>query len=193
MFKLPVILASQSPARLELLKSINIIPDFVLPADIDETEKPRELPKDVAARLSYEKAIVVSNSIEQGLIIAADTVVACGRRTLPKALTTEDVEFCLRRLSGRRHRLYTGLCIIRKKDDSLKISRKVVQTIVKFKVLSNSDIEHYANSGEGVNKAGGYSIRGYAECFVEFMSGSYSNIVGLPLTQTYNTLKSLNY
>jgi septum formation protein len=189
MFKLPLILASSSPARLDLLNSINITPDFVLPADIDEAEHPKELPRESAFRLAYEKAMATSNKVECGIIIAADTIVATGRSTLPKALTIDDVKFCLNKLSGRRHRIFTGLCIIHKDQDNIKISRKVVQTTLKFKRLSAKEIESYANSKEGIGKAGGYSIRGYAESFIELISGSYSNVVGLPLTETLKVLE----
>lgn len=190
MNKIPIILASQSPARLELLKSVNIIPDQVLPAHIDETEHPREIPRHTALRLSYEKATTIAGRLDYGLIIAADTVVVVGRKILPKALSAEEVKFCLGRLSGRRHRIYTGICVILKEGGKMKISRKAVQTAIKFKRLTPKEIDEYAAFGEGINKAGGYSIRGYAESFVEFMSGSYSNVVGLPLKQVLDVVKS---
>lgn len=191
MVNLPIILASQSPARLELLKQIKFFPDIIKPADIDESELRGELPHLLAKRLAVSKASKIASQADDVVIIAADTVVATGRRILPKALNTEDVEQCLQLLSGRRHRVYTGICIIKKHNNQLYIKEKLVQTIVKFKKLTSQEIKFYCDLGEGVNKAGGYSLRGFAESFVIFLSGSHSNVIGLPLYETVNMLNSL--
>ena len=191
---LPVILASQSSTRVELLKRIKIIPSRIIPADIDETPNLRELPRLLATRLAYAKAIKVVSQIEDSaIVIAADTVAALGRRILPKATNYEEVKNCIKILSGRRHRVYTGLCIIKKDNDHLTIRQKIVQTIVKFKKLTNKEIDFYCSLDEGLGKAGGCKISGYAEAFISFISGSYSNIMGLPLFETVNSLNSLGF
>ncbi|MGB1077405.1 MAG: Maf family protein [Bdellovibrionales bacterium] len=188
----PLILASASPRRLELLKRINITPTKIIPADIDESEKPKEHPKDVALRLATEKAqkIYKENKSENTFILAADTVVACGRLTLPKGETEQDARYCLNRLSGRAHRIYTGHCVITPKG---KEKSYCVETRVKFKRLSQQEIEHYIASNEWEGKAGAYGIQGLAEAFVKSITGSHSNIVGLSLYDTMNTLSGLEF
>lgn len=188
---IPIILASQSPARLELLARLRIFPDKILPADIDEAALKAELPRHLAVRLAYQKAMKVAGTVDAAIIIAADTVVAAGRRILPKAGNADDIRRCLEILSHRRHRVYTGVCIIKKLPESLQIRQKLEQTIVKFKKLTNQDIEFYCQLTEGLHKAGGYSIREFAESFVTFISGSHANIIGLPLSTTANMLSSL--
>ncbi|XVN40907.1 MAG: nucleoside triphosphate pyrophosphatase [Rickettsia endosymbiont of Argas persicus] len=191
---LPIILASQSPARVELLKRIKIIPAQIIPADIDETPNLRELPNNLATRLAYEKATKIASQIENSaIIIAADTVTALGRRILPKASSLEEVRYCMETLSGRRHRVYTSLCIIKKDKDQLVTRQKIVQTIIKFKKLSEEEINFYCSLDEGLDKAGGCKISGYAEAFISFISGSYSNVMGLPLFETVNSLNSLGF
>ena len=191
---IPIILASQSPARLELLKRIKVFPTQIIPANIDETEYLRELPNQLVTRLAQEKAEVVAKKISgEAIIIAADTVVVHGRKILPKALTSEDVRYCLNILSGRRHRVYTGICIIKKTLEQVLLRQKLVQTIVKFKRLSQQEIEFYCSLDEGINKAGGCGIHGYAEAFVPSIYGSYSNIMGLPLLETMHMLTSLGF
>lgn len=190
---LPLILASQSPNRLNMLAKMNLKPDQVIPADIDESEKKGELPKQIAGRLAEGKASKVAEQIEEGYIIGSDSVVALGRRTLPKALSKEDIIYCMKMLSGRRHKVYTGVTIIKKTKDGIVKKTKVGETILKFKRLTDAEIEEYASSEEGLNKAGGYSIQGFAECFMSYVSGSYSNVVGLPLFETRNMLTSLGY
>ncbi len=187
-----VILASASPARLSLLSSIYIDP-IVMPADVDETEFPKELPPTIAMRLSKMKAEKIATQIDEGYIIAADTVCSVGRRVLPKALTKDMVTECLLLLSGRRHNIYTGVHIIKKNFDQIDFRHKVVKTVVQFKRLSKQEIEFYSNSNEGINKAGGYAIQGYVESYVSFIRGSFSNIRGLPLYETRNMLGSLGY
>jgi septum formation protein len=190
----PLILASASGTRLNLLHSVKIFPDSIIPANIDETENPKELPNILAARLSYQKALKIAEEVKIGVIIGADTVVALGRRILPKALTPSDVEYCLQLLSQRRHKVYTGICIIKKTEKGpLVLRKKLVTTIVKFKKLTIQEIKLYCELGEGADKAGGYSILGFGESFSSFISGSYSNIMGLPLLQTVNMLNSVGY
>ncbi len=184
-----IILASTSPSRLSLLARIKIFPDQILPADIDESELRGELPKDLVTRLAKAKATKIADQIAiDAIIIGADTVVACGRRILPKALTRDDVQYCLNLLSGRRHVVYTSVCVIRKSASTLVHRQKLVKTTVKFKRLAKSEIEFYCNLDEGLNKAGGCAISGYAESFVSFLSGSHSNVQGLPLLETRNLL-----
>lgn len=192
--QLPIILASQSPARLELLKRIHIVPDQVLPASVDETEYLRELPRDLASRLAYSKAMKITEQIDSpAIIIGADTVVARGRLILPKATNEDEIRYCLGILSGRRHHVYTGLCIVKKFEGQVIVRQKIVETIVKFKRLTPQEIDFYCILNEGINKAGGCSISGYAEAFILFISGSYSNVMGLPLYETRNLLNSLGY
>lgn len=190
---IPLILASESPARLKLLSQIDIKPDFIIPANIDEIEKLGEKAKDMALRLSHSKALAVSNKIEQGIIIGADTVPVAGRRIMRKARNKDDVKESLQLLSGRRHQVYTGVCVIRKDGANLKILNRVVKSILKFKLISPREIEYYSNLDEGIGKAGGYTLTGYAESFVSFISGSFSNIIGLPLFETMNMLNSVGF
>lgn len=150
---IPIVLASQSPARLELLKRIKVFPTQIIPANINETEYLRELPNQLVTRLAQEKAEVVARKISgEAIIIAADTAVVHGRKILPKALTSEDVRYCLNILSGRRHRVYTGICIIKNTLEQVLLRQKLVQTIVKFKRLSQQEIEFYCSLDEGSTK-----------------------------------------
>jgi len=191
MQNLPVILASSSTARLELLSRINIHP-IVIPADVDETELVNELPHRAAIRLSQQKAEKIARDIEYGYIIGADTIAAVGRRVMPKALTPNMVANCLKCYSGRRHKLYTGVHIIKKNiDATLETRSRLVETIVQFKRLTEQEIEFYSNCGEGIGKAGGYAVQGCVQGFISFISGSFSNIIGLPLYETRNMLISL--
>ena len=173
----PLILASASPRRLSLLGQIGIVPNHIIPADIDETPKKNELPRALALRLAKEKAMAIPAS-DGHFIMAADTVVAVGRRILPKAETKEDISYCLDLMSGRSHTVFTGLAI-RMPDGQLK--SRVVATKVKFKNLSSTEKLNYIASDEGIGKAGGYGIQGMADSFVVSINGSYSNIVGLSL------------
>lgn len=181
-----LILASASPRRLQLLQQINITPSDVIPADIDETPLKQELPRDHALRLAIEKACKIADSNKNQFILAADTVVACGRRILPKAETEEQAHKCLKLLSGRRHHVYGGICIIT--DDGKKITR-LCDTIVKFKQLTSSEIETYIQSGEWNGKAGGYAVQGLAASYISCLQGSYSNVVGLSLYDTMQILR----
>ncbi|MDP9128150.1 MAG: Maf family protein [Pseudomonadota bacterium] len=180
------ILASASPRRLALLQDIGITPDRVVPADADETPQPRELPRQLARRLAIAKRAAVMKREPDGIILAADTVVACGRRLLPKAETRDDVRNCLKLLSGRRHHVYTALALRGPKGT---LHERLCESTVIFHVLSNEDIEAYAACGEGLGKAGGYAIQGTAAAHIRYISGSYSNIVGLPLFEVAQMLR----
>jgi septum formation protein len=185
-----LVLASASPRRRELLAQLGIVPDAVDPADIDETPLPGELPPAHARRLAFAKAAAVAPRHRQAYILAADTVVACGRRILPKTDTRVSAESCLELLSGRRHRVVGGLCIIAPIG---KCIVRVVTSQVVFKRLSCAERAAYLASGEWQGKAGGYAIQGRAAAFVAWVGGSYSNVVGLPLYETHALLTGLGY
>ncbi|MBW7909878.1 MAG: septum formation protein Maf [Alphaproteobacteria bacterium] len=185
-----LILASASPRRLDLLRQMLITPDAVAPADIDETPKKGELPLAYAQRIAAEKAAAVKAAHAGAVILSADTVVACGRRILPKAETEGEARACLALLSGRRHRVISAISVIA--ADGTQRTRPVTST-VKFKRLSADDIETYIKSMEWKGKAGGYAIQGIAAAFVPFISGSYTAIVGLPLAETMQMLKGAGY
>ena len=186
---IPLVLASQSPRRLDLLAQIGVTPDAVLPADLDETPKKAELPRDLAKRLAQAKAGQVAQERPDAVVLGADTVVACGRRILPKAETRDEALACLELLSGRRHRVHGGVCIIH--NGTAKVRH--VMTHVGFKRLSRDEIAWYLESGEWQGKAGGYAIQGRAAACVDLVNGSYSNVVGLPLFETSMLLKGLGY
>jgi septum formation protein len=179
-----LILASASPRRADLLKQIGITPADICPADIDETPLKNEKPRQLALRLAGEKARTISRP--GAFVLAADTVVACGARILPKAEIIEQARVCLDLLSGRRHRVYGGIALIT--PDGKTVSR-VVETTVSFKHLSDAEKTAYLASEEWQGKAGGYAIQGFAAGFIKSISGSYSNVVGLSL---YDTLQILN-
>ncbi|WP_168464091.1 Maf family nucleotide pyrophosphatase [Wolbachia endosymbiont of Ctenocephalides felis wCfeT] len=183
-----LILASSSKRRLDLLKQINIQPGLVIPADIDETPLKNELPKDYSIRMAKNKADKVHSSNPNCFVLGVDTVVACGRRILPKAENIEQAEKCLRLLSGRRHRVYTSICLLT--PNRLKQHIKTVVTIVKFKRLSELEIKYYLESEEWKNRAGGCNMQGLAGMFVLFLRGSYSSVIGLPLHETYCLLSN---
>ncbi len=185
-----LVLASASPRRRDLLAQIGIVPDAVDPADLDETPRPRELPGPHAARLAVEKAQAVAGRHPGACVLGADTVVACGRRILPKPEAPEEARRCLLRLSGRAHRVYGGLCLVAP-DGSLR--RRLVQTVVRVKQLEAAEIERYLASGEWQGKAGGYAIQGLAAAFIRSINGSYSNVVGLPLFEVAQILKGLGW
>ena len=185
-----LILASASPRRLDLLDRIGVKPDAIDPAHIDESVPAGELPKAHALRLAIEKAETVAARHSQALVLAADTVVAVGRRVMPKADMLEDAAACLRMLSGRNHRVYTGICLVTPKE---AFRQRLVETRVRFKRLSNEDLEGYLASGEWRGKAGGYAIQGLAGTFVVKMVGSYTNVVGLPLYETMSLLLGEGY
>ena len=183
-------LASASPRRLDLLRQIGLEPDRVDPADIDEIPRPGELPPAHAIRLAEEKARAVMPRHPGAYILAADTVVACGRRILPKPLDAASARACLKMLSGRRHRVYGGIALA-SPDERLTLRR--VDSHVAFKRLSDAEIAAYLCSGEWRGKAGGYAIQGRAAALIRWVSGSYSNVVGLPLFETFQLLIGRGY
>ncbi|HXV24850.1 MAG TPA: Maf family nucleotide pyrophosphatase [Alphaproteobacteria bacterium] len=185
-----LVLASASPRRLELLRQIGIEPDAVDPSEIDETVLKGELPPDHAKRMALAKAMAVRARRAEGFILAADTVVACGRRILPKAEDADTARRCLALLSGRRHRVLGAIVAIT--PDGRRAAR-LVRSIVSFERLPPARIAAYLDSGEWRGKAGGYAIQGRAAAFVRALSGSYSNVVGLPLYETAQLLRGLGY
>ena len=190
-----LILASASPRRLQLLQQIGIEPTALKPADLDETPLKNEQPRALAFRLAEEKAKAVHQAhrdddyLSGSFVLAADTVVAVGRRVLPKAELAEEASQCLSLLSGRTHKVFTGISLVTAKG---KVRTKVVQTRVRFKRLG-AEIEPYLASGEWRGKAGGYAIQGIAGTFVVNLIGSYSAVVGLPLHETANLLIGEGY
>jgi len=186
----PLILASASPRRLQLLDQIGIVPAQVIPAEVDETPLPKELPAQQAKRVAVDKAEAIAQDHPNSFILAADTVVGCGRRILPKAESEAEARKFLTLLSGRRHRVYGGVCLIAPNG---RRSVKVVQTAVVFKPLSKGEIDAYIAGDEWRDKAGAYAIQGKAAVFVRQVVGSYSNVVGLPLFETNAMLRGLGY
>tara|TARA_R110002124_G_scaffold20027_5_gene79376 strand:+ start:900 stop:1496 length:597 start_codon:yes stop_codon:yes gene_type:complete len=185
-----LILASASPRRLALLAQIGIVPDAVRAADLDEAPLKLELPRVHAVRLAREKARAVAALEPRAFVLAADTVVAAGRRILPKAETEADVRHCLDILSGRAHRVYTAICLI---DPAGGLRERVSETRVSFKRLSDGELNAYIAGGEGQGKAGGYAIQGSAAAFVRLLNGSYSGVVGLPLFEVGTLLASAGF
>jgi septum formation protein len=185
-----LVLASASPRRLDLLRQIGLEPDQIDPADIDEGPLPGELPPAHAIRLAEEKARVVMPRHPGAYILAADTVVACGRRILPKPVDPAAARSCLELLSGRRHRVHGGIALA-SPDRRLTVRR--VDSQVAFKRLSEAEIIAYLGSGEWRGKAGGYAIQGRAAALIRWVSGSYSNVVGLPLFETAQLLAGRGY
>lgn len=186
----PLILASASPRRFDLLAQIGVPVTAVDPADLDETPLPRELPGPYAARLALAKAETVAARHPGCFVLAADTVVACGRRILPKAEDEATARRCLALLSGRRHRVLGGVRVIAPDG---RASERLVTSIVSIKRLTEGEIRDYLASGEWRGKAGGYAIQGRAAVFVRALSGSYSNVVGLPLFETHALLSGLGH
>ncbi|QPC86770.1 Maf-like protein [Mesorhizobium sp. NBSH29] len=186
-----LVLASGSPRRIELLQQAGIEPDRLFPADIDETPLKAEHPRSLAKRLSRGKAERAYEALKGdpdaagAYILAADTVVAVGRRILPKAELIDEASNCLQLLSGRAHRVYSGVCLV---TPSGKFRQKLVETRLRFKRLSREELESYLATGEWRGKAGGYAIQGLAGTFVVKLAGSYTNVVGLPLYETVSLL-----
>jgi septum formation protein len=185
-----LILASASPRRLDLLARIGVAPDAVDPAHIDESVPAGELPRDHALRLAIEKAEWVAARHADDLVLAADTVVAVGRRILPKVEDEATLRACMKLLSGRRHRVLTGIALA---IPGQPTRRRLVETMIAMKRLSAEEIDYYAGHGEWRGKAGGYALQGYGEVYVRHIAGSYSNVVGLPLAETRLLLKSAGY
>jgi septum formation protein len=186
----PLVLASASPRRLELLRQVGLMPDCIDPADIDETPGRGELPPAHAIRLAQEKAQAVIARHPCAYALAADTVVACGRRILPKTEDEASARSCLGLLSGRRHRVHGAIALV--SPDGRLASRRV-ESQVAFKRLSEAEIGAYLRTGEWQGKAGGYAIQGRAAALIRWVSGSYSNVVGLPLFETTQLLAGRGY
>jgi septum formation protein len=191
-----LVLASGSPRRLALLQQIGLEPDALIPADLDETPKKNELPRKLAQRLATEKAQAAAriaagrDDVAGAFVLAADTVVAVGRRILPKCELADEAAACLRLLSGRTHRVWTGVSLITPKGAE---RRRIVESRVRFKRLSSDEMEAYLASGEWRGKAGGYAIQGLAGAFVVKLIGSYPNVVGLPVYETMSLLVGEGY
>ena len=184
-----LVLASASPRRLDLLAQIGIQPDLVSAADVDETPKKGELPASYARRLAIAKAETVAAQ-QDGVILAGDTAVACGRRILPKAETAGTAQSCLRLLSGRQHRVYGGIALL---TADRRLLVRVVCSRVKFRRLTGNDIADALAFGDWQGKAGGYAIQGFAAQFIRHTSGSYSNIVGFSLFDVAALLDAAGY
>ncbi len=184
------VLASASPRRADLVRQIGLVPDHTDPADIDETARRGERPRLYAARMALEKARAVAVRRPGCWVLAADTVVACGIRILPKAETEAEARRCLALLSGRRHRVIGGVVLLA--PDGAVRAREI-ETRVGFKRLDAAETAIYLASGEWRGKAGGYAIQGLAAAYVNFVNGSYSNVVGLPLAETYGLLAGAGF
>src|SRR5438067_10026794 len=190
------VLASGSPRRLSLLNQAGIEPDSLRPADIDETPKRGELPRACANRLARAKAdaalavVREDDELKGSYIVSADTVVAVGRRILPKAELLDEAAQCLRYLSGRNHRVHTAVCLVTPNE---AFRQRLVETRVRFKRLSQEDIEAYLASGEWRGMAGGYAAQGIAGTFIVKIVGSYTNVIGLPLYETTTLLLGEGY
>ncbi len=182
----PLVLASSSPRRRDLLARIGAVPVRVASPDIDESPRADELPRDYALRLAVEKAQAVARAADE-IVIAGDTTIAVGRRILPPADDEAVQRRLLALLSGRRHHALSAVCVI---DAAGKVRTRLADTIVAFKPLSAAEIDDYVACGEGLGKAGGYAIQGRAEAFVRFLSGSHSGVVGLPLFEARALLKA---
>ncbi len=185
-----MVLASASPRRLALLRQIGVEPQACDPAELDETPLREELPPRLAVRLALAKAALVAERWPDALVLAADTVVAVGRRILPKAETDEQVRRCLELISGRAHRVHTAIAV---RAPDARISHRRVDSRLHVKRLTQGEIEDHVASGEGRGKAGGYAIQGRAGGFVMELQGSYSAVVGLPLYETLNLLQGLGW
>jgi septum formation protein len=186
----PLVLASASPRRLQLLQQVGIVPSDVDPADVDEAPRRRELPHHYARRVALDKLNAVAARHPGAFLLAADTVVAVGRRILPKPADEAEARRCLELLSGRRHRVLGGVAV--QAPDGRRVDT-LVTTAVVFKRLSEAEIRRYLDGGEWRGKAGGYAIQGAAAAFIPKIIGSYPNVVGLPLVETCNLLTGLGY
>jgi len=182
-----LVLASASPRRLDLLARVGIVPDAIDPAELDEAPLKDEVPRAHAVRLARAKALAVAGRHPNSVVLAADTVVGAGRRILPKAEDEATARMCLTLLSGRRHHVFTALAVV---DSAGKLRERLSDTRLSFAVLTPAMIDAYLAGGEWRGKAGGYAIQGSAEAFVRDLAGSHSGVVGLPLFETRNLLRS---
>jgi septum formation protein len=185
-----LVLASASPRRRDLLAQVGLRPDDIVPADIDESPLVRELPAQTAQRLAVEKARAVAEQHKDAFVLAADTVVAVGRRPLGKPASADEARRFLGLLSGRRHRVLGGMAVVAPDG---RISARLSTTIVRFKRLTEAEISGYLDTGEWDGKAGGYAIQGQAAAFIPAISGSYTNVVGLDLAMARAMLEGLGY
>lgn len=189
-----LVLASASPRRRELIARLGIAPDRVAPADIDETPHKAEIPRDYAQRMAREKAVaaatMIGNASDGAFVLAGDTVVAAGRRILPKAEDESTARQCLELLSGRRHRVLSAIAL-RAPDGTIR--EKLSETVVRFKRLSDDELAAYLANGEWHGKAGGYAIQGAAEGLIAWIQGSHSGVVGLPLYETRALLRAAGF
>ena len=185
-----LVLASASPRRLDLLRQIGLVPDETLPAEIDETPLKSETPRQTALRLAVAKAAKVADVRPADFVLAADTVVAVGTRILPKVETPEEGRRCLELLSGRAHRVMTGVAAA---GPGGRTVSRLVETRLQFKRLTGAEIDAYIEGGEGIGKAGGYAVQGRAGAFVIAIQGSYPSVVGLPLYETLNLLRGVGF
>lgn len=185
-----LILASASARRRDLLARIGLAPDLVDPAEVDETPRRREPPADYARRIAEAKADAVAPRHPDAFVLAADTVVACGRRILPKPAEAAEARRCLALLAGRRHRVLGAVVVV---APGGRRARRLVTTVVRFRRLTAAEIDAYLASEEWRDKAGGYAIQGRAAAFVPAINGSYTNVVGLPLAETAGLLAGLGY
>ncbi|WP_312166859.1 nucleoside triphosphate pyrophosphatase [Phenylobacterium sp.] len=185
-----LVLASASPRRLDLLRQVGLEPDEIVAAEIDETPLKTETPRLTALRLACAKAAKVAQARPGDFVLAADTVVSVGTRILPKVETREEGRRCLELLSGRAHRVLTGVAVA---APGGRTASRLVESRLHFKRLTGAEIEAYLDGGEGVGKAGGYGIQGKAGAFVTSIQGSYPAVVGLPLYETLNLLRGVGF
>lgn len=184
-----LVLASSSPRRRDLLARIGVVPDRIASPDIDESPRKAELARVYALRMAIEKAQAVERGADE-IIVAGDTTVAVGRRILPQAANADMQRGFLELLSGRRHHVLSAVCVI---DTEGKVRSRICDSIVRFKRLGPKEIDAYIASGEGLGKAGGYAIQGRAEALIDWMAGSHSGVVGLPLYETRALLRAAGY
>ena len=184
-----LILASSSPRRRDLLARLGIAPARIASPDIDETPRKGEVPRVYALRMAEEKAVAVSRGAGE-IVVAGDTTVAVGRRILPQAADADMQRWFLNLLSGRRHHVLSAVAVI---DGDGRMRSRICDSIVRFKRLSADEIESYIDSGEGLGKAGGYAIQGRAEALIDWMAGSHSGVIGLPLYETRALLRASGY
>lgn len=184
-----LVLASSSPRRRDLLARIGVVPDRIASPDIDETPRKGELARVYALRMAVEKAHAVRREADE-VVVAGDTTVAVGRRILPQAVNADMQRTFLELLSGRRHHVWSAVCVI---DAAGRARSRISDSIVRFKRLSPDEIEAYVASGEGLGKAGGYAIQGRAEALIDWVAGSHSGVVGLPLYETRALLRASGY
>lgn len=181
-----LVLASSSIRRISLLKQIGYAPDVIESPDIDESPLKGEMPDKLAFRLARQKAEKVAANYPNDIVLAADTVVSVGRLILPKAITAQDAKYCIDKLSGRRHKVFTGVCVIKKSEN--RTASKVCTSIVRFKRLSIEEKQLYIRSEDWNGVSGGYKLQGIAAAFIYWLQGSDTNIIGLPLSETYKLL-----